>query len=50
LEKYGNPPNLPVSTTKYQYEIMQQLGISSEKIANFSDPYHWVKHFPPIGR
>lgn len=29
---------------------MQQLGIPQEDIAKFSDPYHWVKHFPPIGR
>jgi leucyl-tRNA synthetase len=50
LETYGNPPKFPENTTKYQYEIMQQLGIKPDIIPQFVDPYFWVKYFPPIGR
>lgn len=32
LANYGNPPTLPASETKYQYEIMLQLGIKAETI------------------
>jgi leucyl-tRNA synthetase len=54
LDSYGNPPVLPPlpkeSEQKYQYDLMLQLGISQEKIANFTDAGYWVKYFPPIGR
>ncbi|KAH3661533.1 hypothetical protein OGAPHI_006381 [Ogataea philodendri] len=33
---------------KYQFEIMQQLGIPTSEIKNFSDPYYWVTYFPPL--
>ncbi|ODQ67173.1 leucyl-tRNA synthetase [Nadsonia fulvescens var. elongata DSM 6958] len=33
---------------KYQFEIMLQLGISREEIKEFSDPLHWLEHFPPL--
>lgn len=33
---------------KYQFEIMQQLGISKEEIAKFQDPYYWLDFFPPL--
>lgn len=33
---------------KYQFEIMQQLGIPTNEIAQFKDPYHWLDFFPPL--
>ncbi|OWB65780.1 hypothetical protein B5S30_g1111 [[Candida] boidinii] len=33
---------------KYQFEIMQQLGIPLEEISQFADPYHWLTFFPPL--
>ena len=26
------------------------LGIEPSDIKNFSDPYHWLKHFPPLAK
>ena len=51
LETYGNPPNFPENTEqKFQYQIMEQLGISKEIIPEFVDAYRWVVYFPPRGR
>jgi leucyl-tRNA synthetase len=53
LDTYGNPPNLPVPNNKdqkYQYEILQQLGLTEQQIPDFIDANHWVKFFPPRGR
>lgn len=33
---------------KYQFEIMQQLGIPVEEISKFKDPYYWLTFFPPL--
>lgn len=33
---------------KYQFEIMQQLGIPLEEIPKFKDPYYWLTYFPPL--
>lgn len=33
---------------KYQFEIMQQLGIPLNDISKFKDPYHWLEYFPPL--
>ena len=33
---------------KYQFQIMQQLGIPTEEIAKFQDPYYWLDFFPPL--
>lgn len=33
---------------KYQFEIMQQLGIPVEDIPKFRDPYYWLTFFPPL--
>ncbi|GAV54997.1 hypothetical protein ZYGR_0AS03200 [Zygosaccharomyces rouxii] len=33
---------------KYQFEIMMQLGIPREEVSKFSDPQHWLSHFPPL--
>lgn len=33
---------------KYQYEIMEQLGIPVEEIKKFADPTYWLTYFPPL--
>ncbi|KAG7807857.1 hypothetical protein KL921_004152 [Ogataea angusta] len=33
---------------KYQFEIMEQLGIPRSEISKFADPYYWVTYFPPL--
>ena len=35
---------------KYQWKIMQSLGISDEEIKLFADPQHWLKYFPPLAQ
>lgn len=36
-------------TTKYQWQIMQSLGLTDEDIKKFSDTDHWLEYFPPLG-
>jgi len=33
---------------KYQWQIMQSLGLGDDEIAAFRDPYHWLVYFPPM--
>ncbi|GAA5858903.1 hypothetical protein JCM8547_007149 [Rhodosporidiobolus lusitaniae] len=33
---------------QYQFQIMESIGVPREEIKKFADPYHWLKHFPPI--
>lgn len=33
---------------KYQWQIMQSLGLSDEEIKKFADASHWLDHFPPL--
>ncbi|XP_038055725.1 leucine--tRNA ligase, cytoplasmic-like [Patiria miniata] len=35
---------------KYQWEIMQSLGISEEDIPLFADTQHWLEYFPPLAK
>lgn len=35
-------------TIKYQWQIMQSLGIPDEIISNFTDTEYWIKYFPPV--
>ncbi|CAN6457035.1 unnamed protein product [Victoria cruziana] len=35
---------------KYQWEIVKSFGLSDSEIAKFSDPYHWLAHFPPMAK
>ncbi|KAH0956365.1 hypothetical protein HN011_009416 [Eciton burchellii] len=35
-------------STKYQWQIMQSLGLSAEEIKKFADAAHWLNYFPPI--
>uniref|UniRef100_A0A1B6DI73 leucine--tRNA ligase n=1 Tax=Clastoptera arizonana TaxID=38151 RepID=A0A1B6DI73_9HEMI len=33
---------------KYQWQIMQSLGMEDEEIKKFADAIHWLDHFPPL--
>ena len=33
---------------KYQWQIMQSLGLSDEEIRKFADTDHWLDYFPPL--
>nr|XP_033783398.1 leucine--tRNA ligase, cytoplasmic [Geotrypetes seraphini] len=35
-------------SSKYQWEIMQSLGLSDEEIGKFSEAEHWLDYFPPL--
>lgn len=34
-------------SSKYQYQIMLQLGIPREEVHKFADPRYWIEYFPP---
>ena len=33
---------------KYQWQIMQSLGLSDEEIKAFAEPLHWINYFSPL--
>ncbi|KAI0742680.1 leucine-tRNA ligase [Daedaleopsis nitida] len=33
---------------KYQFQIMQSMGVPREEIKKFADPYYWLDYYPPI--
>lgn len=33
---------------KYQWQIMQSLGLKDEEIAKFANTDHWLEYFPPL--
>ncbi|KAH7320131.1 hypothetical protein B0I35DRAFT_373646 [Stachybotrys elegans] len=33
---------------KYQFQILQAVGIPTEEIHLFADPQYWLKYFPPL--
>lgn len=35
-------------TAKYQWQIMQSLGLKDEEIKPFADTNHWLDYFPPL--
>ncbi|XP_017875830.1 leucine--tRNA ligase, cytoplasmic isoform X2 [Ceratina calcarata] len=35
-------------TAKYQWHIMQSLGLENEEIKKFSDAEYWLDYFPPL--
>jgi len=35
-------------TAKFQWQIMQSLGLQDEEIKAFADPLHWLEYFPPL--
>ena len=38
------------SKQKYQWQIMEEIGVPSSEIAAFADPEHWLHYFPPIAQ
>ena len=37
-------------TAKFQWEIMQSLGLEDEEISKFQDPGYWLEYFPPLAK
>ncbi|XP_059482469.1 leucine--tRNA ligase, cytoplasmic isoform X2 [Neocloeon triangulifer] len=35
-------------TAKFQWQIMQSLGLQDDEIKKFADPLHWLEYFPPL--
>lgn len=36
------------STAKYQFQILESMGIPRSEVAKFADPIHWLYFFPPL--
>ena len=32
---------------KYQWQIMQSIGLGDDEINKFADPQYWLEYFPP---
>ncbi len=37
-------------SAKYQWQIMQSLGLKDEEIRPFADAEYWLKFFPPLAK
>lgn len=35
-------------SAKYQWQIMQSLGLADDDIKLFANASHWLDHFPPL--
>lgn len=35
---------------KYQFQIMESIGVPREEIKKFADPQYWLHYFPPIAK
>ena len=33
---------------KYQFQIMESIGVPRSEIRRFADPRHWLTYFPPL--
>lgn len=40
--------NAKTAKMKYQFQIMQAIGIPTDEIHQFADPQHWLAFFPPL--
>lgn len=40
--------NAKTVKAKYQFQIMQSIGIPTEEIHRFADPQYWLEFFPPL--
>lgn len=40
--------NAKTAKLKYQFQIMQSMGIPKEEIYKFADPHYWLKFFPQL--
>lgn len=36
------------ANAKYQWQIMQMLGLKNEDIKKFADASYWLDYFPPL--
>lgn len=36
------------ASAKYQWQIMQSLGLTDAEIEKFADAQHWLSYFPPL--
>lgn len=36
------------AAAKYQWQIMQSLGLSDEEISKFAEAEFWLDYFPPL--
>ena len=53
LIKYAGKKSKAVAKSggaKYQWQIMQSLGLEDDEIRLFADPSHWLKYFPPLAK
>lgn len=37
-------------SAKYQWQIMQSLGLKDDEIKPFADAVYWLKYFPPLAK
>eukprot|EP00033_Pygsuia_biforma_P000556 GCRY01000655.1.p1 GENE.GCRY01000655.1~~GCRY01000655.1.p1 ORF type:complete len:1099 (-),score=454.66 GCRY01000655.1:972-4202(-) len=51
-QKFGKKAKIQSKSTgkKYQWQIMQAMGIPEAEIPKFADAAHWLEHFPPIAQ
>lgn len=35
---------------KYQFQILENMGVPREEIQKFADPVYWLRYFPPIAK
>ena len=33
---------------KYQFQILESIGVPRSEIKRFADPGHWLAYFPPL--
>lgn len=33
---------------KYQWQIMQSIGVPADEIKEFANESHWLEYFPPL--
>jgi leucyl-tRNA synthetase len=38
------------STARYQWQIMAEMGVPENEIAQFQDPNHWLGYWPPVAK
>ena len=36
------------SKKTYQWDILREMGVPDDQLANFANPYHWLSYFVPL--
>ena len=55
-KKGGGPAKTPAKVVAKtgglmtQWDILRSMGLSSDECVAFTDPVHWLKFFPPLGK